>query len=175
MRISVGRDVAKAVHRACAIDEAGRTLPDRTVETTPEGIGSFTGDLRALGGEAVIGLDVVGAFARFLGASLLAEGFRLVHAQGIAVRRAGQGLAGAETRSDPRDARPIADLVRTREPRPTLPDDGTVTAIRLKVSRRRDLIEKQTQRVCHLRRPLSSIHPGLERDITSPARVRWSC
>lgn len=28
MRISVGMDVAKAIHWACAVDEAGRTLPD---------------------------------------------------------------------------------------------------------------------------------------------------
>ncbi len=47
MRISVGMDVAKAVHWACAIDEVGRTLLDRAVENTPEGITSFSADLRA--------------------------------------------------------------------------------------------------------------------------------
>lgn len=165
MRISVGMDVAKVVHWACAIDETGRTLLDRAVDNTPEGIGSFAADLHALGGEPVIGLDVVGSFAHFLGASLLAEGFRLVHAPGIAVNRAGQGFAGGERKSDPRDARTIADLVRTRDLRPILPDDETVTAIRLKVGRRRDLIEEQTRRICRLRGLLSSIHPGLERDL----------
>ncbi len=164
MRISVGMDVAKTIHWACAVDEAGRTLLDRAVENTPEGIASFAADLRRLGGEPVIGLDVVGSFAHFLGASLLVEGFRLVHAPGIAVNRAGQGFAGGESKSDPRDARTIADLVRTRELRPILPDDETVTAIRLKVGRRRDLIEEQTRRICRLRGLLSSIHPGLERD-----------
>lgn len=165
MRISVGMDVAKAIHWVCAIDETGRTLLDRAVENTPEGIASFAADLRTLGGEPVIGLDVVGSFAHFLGASLLAEGFRLVHAPGIAVNRAGQGFAGGERKSDPRDARTIADLVRTRDLRPILPDDETVTAIRLKVGRRRDLIEEQTRRLCRLRGLLSSIHPGLERDL----------
>lgn len=165
MRISVGMDVAKAIHWACAVDEAGRTLLDRAVENTPVGIASFAADLRRLGGEPVIGLDVVGSFAHFLGASLLAEGFRLVHAPGIAVNRAGQGFAGGESKSDPRDARTIADLVRTRDLRPILPDDETVTAIRLKVGRRRDLVEEQTRRICRLRGLLSSIHPGLERDL----------
>jgi len=165
MRISVGMDVAKGVHWACAMDEAGRPLLDRAVENTPEGIASFTEDLRALGGSPVIGLDVVGSFAHFLAASLLAEGFRLVHAPGIAVNRAGQGFAGGERKSDPRDARTIADLVRTRDLRPILPDDETVTAIRLKVGRRRDLIKEQTRRICRLRGLLSSIHPGLERDL----------
>jgi transposase len=174
MRISVGLDVAKAVHWACAIDDAGRTLLDRAVENTPEGIASFAADLRALGGEPVVGLDVVGSFAHFLGASLLAEGFRLVHAPGIAVNRAGQGFAGGERKSDPRDARTIADLVRTRELRPILPDDETVMAIRLKVGRRRDLIEEQTRRLNRLRGLLSSIHPELERDLDVTCRGR-SC
>jgi transposase len=156
MRISVGLDVAKAVHWACAIDEGGRALLDRAVENTPEGIASFAADLRALGGEPVIGLDVVGSFAHFLGASLLAEDFRLVHAPGIAVNRAGQSFAGGERKSDPRDAHTIADLVRTRDLRPILPDDETVTAIRLKVGRRRELIEEQTRRLNRLRGLLSS-------------------
>ena len=165
MRIFVGMDVAKLVHWACAVDETGRTLLNRAVENTPEGISSFATDLRTLGGEPVIGLDVVGSFAHFLGASLLAEGFRIVHAPGIAVNRAGQGFAGGERKSDPRDARTIADLVRTRDLRPILADDETVMAIRVKIGRRRDLIEEQTRRISRLRGLLSSIHPGLERDL----------
>lgn len=165
MRISVGMDVAKAIHWACAVDEAGRTLLDRAAENTSEGIAAFAADLRRLGGEPVLGLDVVGSFAHFLGAPLLAEGFRLAHAPGIAVNRAGQSFAGDERKSDPRDSRIIADLMRTRTLRPILPDDEAVTAIRLEVGRRRDLIEEQTRRICRLCGLLSSIHPGLERDL----------
>lgn len=169
MRISVGMDVAKAVHWACAVDEAGRILLDRALDNTPGDIEAFVAELRALDGEPLIGLDIVGSFAHFLGASLLAEGFRLVHAPGIAVNRAGQGFAGGERKSDPRDARTIADLVRTRNLRPILPDDERVAAIRLKVGRRRDLIQEQTRRFARLRGLLNSIHPGLERllDVTS--------
>ena len=47
-------------------------------------------------------------------------GFALVHTPGIAVNRAGQGFAGGERKSVPRDARNIAELVRTRELRPVL-------------------------------------------------------
>jgi transposase len=169
MKISVGMDVAKAVHWACAVDEAGQVLLDRALANSPGDIEAFMAELRALGGEPVIGLDVVGSFANFLGASLLAEGFQLVHAPGIAVNRAGQGFAGGERKSDPRDARTIADLVRTRNLRPILLDDETVAAIRLKVGRRRDLIEEQTRRFARLRGLLNSVHPGLERelDVTS--------
>ena len=165
MRISVGLDVAKVLHWACVMDEAGRICLDRVVENTSAGIAAFMAELRALGGEPVIGLDVVGSFAHFLEASLLAEGFALVHAPGIAVNRAGQGFAGGERKSDPRDARTIADLVRTRDLRPILPDAGTVVALRLKVGRRRDLTEEQTRRLNRLRGLLGGLHPGLERDL----------
>jgi len=165
MRVCVGIDVAKTVHWACAVDEAGQVILDRAVDNSPDQVASFIVDLRALGGEPVIGLDVVGSFAHFLEASLLAESFRLVHAPGIAVNRAGQGFAGGERKSDPRDARTIAELVRTRDLRPILPDDATVTAIRLKVGRRRDLTQEQTRRLARLRALLCSVHPGLEREL----------
>ncbi len=59
-------------------------------------IDDLIADLRALEGDVVIGIDLVGSFARFIEASLLAEGFGLVHTPGIAVNRAGQGFAEGE-------------------------------------------------------------------------------
>jgi transposase len=168
MRISVGIDAAKQTHWACAVDEDGRVVLDRAVENDPEAIDAFVAVLRGLDGALAIGLDVVGSFARFLEAVLLAEGFALVHAPGVAVNRAGQGFAGGERKSDPKDARTIAELVRTRDLRPIAPDDETVVAIRLKVGRRRDLVQDQTRRLARLRGLLCGVHPGLERalDVT---------
>ena len=108
-------------HWAVGIDEGGRVVLDRAVENDAQAIDALVAELRGLDGEVVIGLDVVGSFARFLEAMLLAEGFELVHAPGIAVNRAGQGFAGGERKSDPRDARTIADLVRTRDLRGSCP------------------------------------------------------
>ena len=168
MKICVGIDAAKTTHWAVAVDDGGRIVLDRAVENDPEGLDDFVSALRALEGEVTVGLDVVGSFARFLEAVLLAEGFALVHTPGIAVNRAGQGFSGGERKSDPRDARTIAELVRTRDLRPILPDGDTVTAIRLKVGRRRDLTQDQTRRLARLRGLLCGIFPGLERalDVT---------
>ena len=163
MKICVGIDAAKQTHWAVAIDPEGRVVVDRAVDNHPHAIDRLGTDLRALGTEMVIGLDVVGSFARFLEAVLLAEGFALVHTPGIAVNRAGQGFAGGERKSDPRDARTIAELVRTRDLRPILPDDDTLVALRLKVGRRRELVQDQTRRIARLRGLLCGIHPGLER------------
>jgi transposase len=175
MKICVGIDAAKVTHWAVAVDGEGRVVLDRAVENDPEAIDGFVAELRGLGQEMAIGLDVVGSFARFLEATLLAEGFALVRTPGIAVNRAGQGFAGGERKSDPRDAArhcprtnggqclAIAELVRTRELRPILPDDDSLVAIRLKVGRRRELVQAQTRRIARLRGLLCGIHPGLER------------
>ena len=171
MRICVGIDAAKTTHWAVAVDEGGRVVLDRAVENDPQAIDALVADLRGLGGDVVIGIDVVGSFARFLEAVLLAEGFALVHTPGLAVNRAGQGFTGGERKSDPRDARTIAELVRTRDLRPILPDDETLVALRLKVGRRRDLTEDQTRRLSRLRGLLCGIFPALERtlDVTCKA------
>ena len=162
MKICVGIDAAKSVHWAVGIDDAGGIVLDRAVKNNPDAIDALIADLHALDGEVVIGIDVVGSFARFLEAMLLAEGFALVHAPGIAVNRAGQGFAGGERKSDPRDARTIAELVRTRDVRPVLADDDTRVALRLKVGRRRDLMQDQVRRIARIRGLLCGIHPGLE-------------
>jgi hypothetical protein len=97
MSIAVGIDIAKEVHWATAIDEAGAILLDQRVANQPAALDELVTRLRSLGGEVTIGLDVVG-----------------VHVSGLAVNRARQGFAGGESKSDPRDARVIAEQVRAR-------------------------------------------------------------
>jgi len=170
MEIYVGIDVAKETHWACALDARAQVLLDRAVDNDQAAIERLVADLRGLGGEVVVGLDITGSLARFLEAILLAEGLRLVHAPGIAVNRAGQGFAGGERKSDPRDAHTIAELVRTRDLRPILPDDETAIALRLKVTRRRELSDDQTRRISRMRQLLGAIHPGLERRLDLTAK-----
>jgi hypothetical protein len=127
------------------------------------------GSLRALGREVVFALDVTGSIATFLEAVLAGEGLALVHVPGIAVNRAGNGYARGTAKSDPRDARTLADLARTRPGlRPMLRNDAITVALRLLASRRGDLVVEQTRRLSHLRQLLCQVHPGLERalDVT---------
>jgi transposase len=87
-----------------------------------------------------------------------------VHVPGLAVNRARQGTRGGEHKSDPRDARVIADQVRTRSDLRSIEQAGeTEIELRLLVSRRRELVSDQTRRIGRLRDLLASIHPGLER------------
>jgi transposase len=170
MRVAVGIDVAKTAHWVTAIDDAGTVLIDRSVANEPDAIEELIAELRSLEGEVTIGLDVVGGIAGLAEAMLAAASFRLVHVPGLAVNRARQGTTGGEAKSDPRDARVIADQVRTRHDLRTV-ETGTEIdlELRLLVGRRRDLVDEQTRRLSRLHGLLVSIHPGLERvlDLTT--------
>jgi len=170
MRISVGIDVAKETHWVVALTETGDTVLDHAVTNDPAAIEALLAELGALPGECTIGLDVLGGIATLLSAMLVAAGQRVVHVPGLAVNRARQGTTGGEAKSDPRDARVIADQVRSRRDlRPLAIEDETLAELQLLVGRRRDLVTEQTRRLSRLHDLLTRVHPGLERalDLTS--------
>jgi transposase len=166
MRISIGIDVAKDVHWVTAIDADGVVLIDRKLANTPAALAELVEELTASGGTVRIGFDVVGGIAGLAETMLAQAGFTLVHVPGLAVNRARQGTVGGENKSDPRDARTIADQVRTRSDlRAIEPSTELDLEIRLLVGRRRDLVNAQTQRLSRLHDLLVGIFPGLERSL----------
>jgi transposase len=170
MGVWVGIDVAKEVHWACVVDDTGQVVWDRRVDNDPAAIGALIEELGGLGQGLVVGMDVVGGIANLVQAMLAAAGFRLVYVSGLAVNRARQATRGGEHKSDPRDARVIADQVRTRRDlRSIRPSVELDLEIRLLAGRRRDLTEEQTRRLSRLHDLLASVHPGLERacDLTT--------
>jgi transposase len=163
MRISVGIDIAKEIHWVTAIDAGGVVQVDRKLLNTPAGIATLVDELTALRGTVRIGLDVIGGIAGLAEAMLADAGFALVHVPGIAVNRARQGTVGGENKSDPRDARTIAEQVRTRSDlRPIEPATELDLEIRLLAGRRSDIVQAQTQRLSRMRDLLVGIFPGLE-------------
>jgi transposase len=172
MRINVGIDIAKEVHWITAIDADGVAHIHRRLENTPAAIASLIDELKQLGGTVRIGLDVVGGIAGLAEAMLAEAGLVLVHVPGLAVNRARQGTVGGEHKSDPRDARVIAEQVRVRQDlRPIEPASELDLELRLLVGRRRDLVDAQTRRLARLHDLLVGIFPGLERalDLTTKA------
>ena len=86
------------------------------------------------------------------------------------MNRARQGTAGGEHKSDPKDARVIADQVRMREDlRPVTAMRDEDAELRLLAGRRREIVTDATRRAARLRDLLVSVHPGLERvtDVTT--------
>ncbi len=178
MRISVGIDIAKEIHWVTAIDADGLVRIDRKLLNTPSDIAAMADELTALHGTVRIGLDVIGGIAGLAEAMLTQAGFVLVHVPGIAVNRARQGTVGGENKSDPRDARTIADQVRTRSDlRRIEPATEIDLEIKLLVSRRGDLVQAQTQRLSRMHDLLVGIFPGLEAclDLKTSATWRSDC
>ncbi|MGK7868112.1 IS110 family transposase [Falsiroseomonas sp. E2-1-a20] len=162
-RISVGIDIAKDIHWVTAIDANGAVRIDRKLPNTPPEIAGLAEQLAALGGAVQIGIDVIGGIASLAEVMLAEAGFTLVHVPGLAVNRARQRTVGGENKSDPRDARTIAEQVRTRSDlRRVEPFTEIDIEIRLLAGRRRDLVHAQTQRLARMHDLLVGIFPGLE-------------
>ena len=162
-RISVGIDIAKDTHWVTAIDADGVVLLDRGLPNRPPDLAALAEEIAALQGQVRVGIDVLGGIAGLAAAMLAETGFALVHVPGLAVNRARQGTVGGENKSDPRDARTIAEQVRTRSDlRPIEAATEIDLEIRLLVGRRRDIVQAQTQRLARLHDLLVGIFPGLE-------------
>lgn len=170
MKTFAGIDIAKEVHWICAIDSQGTVLLNRKLLNTPEDLNRLVAELLALPQPVRIGIDVLGGIAALAQAVLLQAGLALVHLPGLAVNRARQGTVGGESKSDPRDARVIADQVRTRaDLRPVVAESELDIELRLLVSRRGDLTGEQTRRLARMHDLLVGIFPELEHalDLTS--------
>jgi len=170
----VGIDIAKELHWVCAIDTSGTTLLDRKLLNAPEDLLRLAAELKGLAAPVRVGIDVLGGIACLTQAVLLEAGFELVHVSGLSVNRAREGTVGGESKSDPRDARVIADQVRIRRDLRSVQAQSELDIeLRLLVSRRRDLTADQTRRLARMHDLLATIFPELEHsiDLTTKAAL----
>lgn len=167
MTANAGFDIAKDFHWLAVTDDRSRLLFSHRVDNDPDAITAAIDELHTVEaehGQVTIGLDILGGIAALLTAMLLTAGFDCVHVPGLAVNRARRGTRGGENKSDPRDAKVIAEQVMLREDLRTvdLPEE-TAVELRLLVSHRTTLIKEATARTARLRDLLTGIHPALER------------
>jgi transposase len=179
MAVAVGVDVAKDFHWAAVeLTDSGELLLSKKIDNDPASINELIGYLlsaQADHGPVTVAIDLMGGVASLLTTMLLEAGLRLVHVPGLVVNRARRATRGGEHKSDPRDAKVIADQLRLRDDWRELDlTDDTSLDLRLLVSRRRALVMDQTRRLVRLREMLASIFPGLERnlDITNLGDLR---
>ncbi|MDQ8703385.1 IS110 family transposase [Streptomyces sp. LHD-70] len=167
MSATAGFDIAKEFHWLTVIDDRARLLLNHRVGNDSDSITQAVGELHVIEAEhgpVTVGLDVVGGIAGLLTAMLLAEGFACVHVPGLAVNRARRGSRGGENKSDPRDAKVIAEQVLLRDDLRLieLPDETSVE-LRLLVAQRTHTVRDITAQINRLRDLLTAIHPGLDR------------
>ena len=170
MSLAVGIDVAKLIHWVAAVDDDGHQILSRRCDDTPDDITALIGDLKHLAAEhgpVTVAVDILGGIASMLITMLLDAGLDLVHTPGLLVNRSRRATRGGERKSDPADAKVIADQVRLRaangELRRLAPVTEPDAALRLLVSRRGDLVVDRTRRQARLHDLLASVNPGLER------------
>lgn len=166
VRFWIGFDVGKQSHWVSVLDDEGGVLLSRKVEATEADLEAVLSEIAAFGepGDRVVGIDIVGGPATMLEATLLERGERLLYLPGSAVNEARKAYRGGEQKSDPTDAKVIADQLRFRwrslqEIRPT--DDG-MAELRVLLARRRDLVQDKTRQTTRLGATLLEIFPGLE-------------
>jgi transposase len=180
MDVAVGIDVAKEYHWAVATrldphtGKALTTLSQR-VDNTPAAINGLIEQVTGLlaEGETIqVGIDILGGIARLLELMLTSADLAVVHVPGLAVKTARRATRGGEHKSDPRDARVIADQVRARDDlRRVSPPNDADADLALLVSRRRELVVGQTRRISRLRDLYCSIAPGLERVVDPTNKI----
>jgi len=172
--VAVGIDVAKQIHWVeIKIAETGQVLTSHPVANTPPAIAELIEEIREAEvehGPARVGLDLLGGVATLLEAMLLEARLRVLHVPGVTVSEARRGTKGGEQKSDPKDARVIADQLRMHDDfreLATMREDDV--ELRLLVGRRGEIVADQTRRAARLRELLASIHPQLEQtvDVTS--------
>ncbi|MGW6063263.1 IS110 family transposase [Streptomyces sp. NPDC055189] len=167
MSATAGFDIAKEFHWLTVVDGRARLLLSHRVDNDSGTITAALDELHAIEaghGPITVGLDVIGGISGLLTAMLLADGFTCVHVPGLAVNRARRGTRGGENKSDPRDAKVIAEQVLLRDDlRPVeLLDEATIE-LRLLVGHRTHLVRDTTALINRLRDLLTAIHPGLDR------------
>lgn len=174
MAVAVGIDVAKEFHWvAIVVADSGEVLASQRVENDPDSIDQLIARLRQVDnehGEVTAAIDLMGGVASLLTAMLIEADIHLVHIPGLVVNRARRATKGGEAKSDPRDAKTIADQLRLHSDwRVITADDETSLDLRMVVGRRRELVVDQTRRLNRLRELLNTFFPGLERavDVTN--------
>ena len=160
--IFVGIDWAEAHHDVCVLDEAGQLLAKRRLADGLEGIGR----LHALVAEhadepssVVVGIETDRGL---LVGSLLAAGYQLFAINPLAVSRYRERHVSSGAKSDPGDARVLADLVRTdrHKHRPVAGDTELGEAVKVLARAHQNLVWSRQRQLNQLRSTLREFYPG---------------
>jgi transposase len=158
MRV-VGIDTHKATLAACAIDDVGLVLGERTFPNEAAGFSALLGWLQGLGEIGRIGLEGSAGYGAAAARFLLAAGMQAVevppqlsHRERLRTRRAGK--------SDPGDALAIARVTLREAELPPVRLDDASRELKLLVEARDDLAAEMTRVRNRLHADLVVIAPG---------------
>lgn len=160
--IFVGIDWAEAHHDVCVLDEEGRVLAKGQVPDGIEGVGrlhQMVADHAEEPGEVVVGIELDRGL---LVSSLVEAGYQVYAPNPFAVSRYRDRHATSGAKSDPGDAKVLADLVRTdrRNHRKVAGDTELAEAVKVLARGHQSLIWTRQRQLNALRNALREFYPG---------------
>jgi transposase len=162
MAIFVGDDWAEAHHDVHLMDDTGRTLARRRLPEGLEGIHALhtlLADHADEPGEVIVGIETDrGLWVD----ALTAAGYQVYAINPLAVARYRDRHQLSGAKSDPGDAKVLADLVRTdrHNHRPVAGDSAEVEAVKLLAREHQNLIWARTRHTNRLRNALREYYPA---------------
>ena len=162
MEIFVGIDWAEAHHDICVLDESGAILAKRRVGEGLEGVGqlhALLADHAAEPNQVVIGIETDRGL---LVGSLLAAGYQVYAINPLAASRYRERHVTSRAKSDPGDAKVLADLVRTdrQNHRPVAGDSELAASLQVLTRAHQNLIWSRQRLVNQLRNNLREYYPA---------------
>ena len=160
--IFVGVDWAEAHHDVCAIDEAGALLGKRRVPDGVEGVRQIH-ELLARHAEqpqeVVVGIETERGL---LVGALVAAGYQVYAINPLSASRYRERHVTSRAKSDPGDAKVLADLVRTdrHNHRPVAGDSELAEAVKVLARAHQDLVWSRRRFLNRLRNTLRDYYPA---------------
>ena len=160
--IFVGIDWAEAHHDVCVLDEEGRVLAKGRVPEGVQGVGrlhAMVAEHAEDPGEVVVGIELDRGL---LVGALVEAGYRVYAINPFAASRYRDRHATSGAKSDPGDAKVLADLVRTdrQNHREVAGDSGLAEAIKVLARAHQSLVWTRQRQVNQLRSTLREFYPG---------------
>jgi transposase len=161
----VGLDVGKAAHFASLLNDSGDELGERSVANDEKDLDALLDTAATFGTPALV-IDQLGSLAQLVLAVSARRGVPVAYIPGLVMRRAADLYPG-EAKTDPRDARVLADTARTHRRRLhwLTATDELLDQLRVLAGRDEDLAFDVTRTTNRLRDALTSIAPSLERAV----------
>src|SRR4249919_26700 len=162
MVIFVGIDWAEAHHEVCILDQEGRVLAKGRIPDRIEGVGRLHEMVATHAeepSEAAIGIEIDRGL---LVGALVETGYRVYAVNPFAVSRYRDRHAISRAKSDPGDAKVLADLVRTdrHNHRELAGDSELAEAIKVLARAHQSLVWTRQRQVSQLRSTLREFYPG---------------
>lgn len=161
---AIGIDTHKRTLAACAVDEVGAVIDERTFSCDPAGFAELAAWAGGVAPEATIGIEGSAAYGAPVAHHLIAAGFTVREVPPQLSRRE-RGRSRRPGKSDPGDALAIARVTLRESDLPPVRLEDRSTELGLLADARDDLVHAQTRARNRLHAHLVVLLPGYGRTV----------